>query len=129
MAEPSSKRAKRLLTWGLILGAWTMIVLTFSVQAYVFSVARNRPDSFWREFLVASSEWYIWAALTPLVLFLCRRFRITSQNWLPVVLLHLAAGILISFVQLAIQVRLNFILNPGYKMGYWRVVYFFATFK
>src|SRR4029077_17268478 len=67
--------------------------------------------------------------LTPLVLFLCRRFRITSQSWLPAVLLHLAAGVVISLVQLVIQVRLNFIVNPGYKMNYWRVVYFFATFK
>ncbi|HZE23546.1 MAG TPA: histidine kinase [Blattabacteriaceae bacterium] len=32
-------------------------------------------------------------------------------------------------MQLAIQVRLNYIVNPGYKMTYWRVVYFFATFK
>src|SRR4029077_71589 len=117
------------LKWAVILAAWTLIVLTFAVQAYVFAVSRGRPDSFWHEFLVASTEWYIWAALTPLVLFLCRRFRITSQSWLPAVLLHLAAGVVISLVQLVIQVRLNFIVNPGYKMNYWRVVYFFATFK
>ena len=121
--------ARRVLKWSLILVAWTLIVLTFSTQAYVFAVARARPDSYWHEFILAASEWYIWAALTPLVLFLCRRFRITSQNWIPAVLLHLAAGVVISFIQLAIQVRLNFIVNPGYKMGYWRVLYFFATFK
>jgi LytS/YehU family sensor histidine kinase len=55
--------------------------------------------------------------------------RITSQIWLSAVPLHLLAGIVVSFIQLAIQVRLNFIVNPGYKMGYWRVLYFFATFK
>ena len=120
---------QRLLKWALIFAAWTLIVLTFSVQAYVFAVARGRPDNFWHEFLAASSDWYIWAALTPVVLFLCRRFRITSQKWLPAVLVHLAASVVISFVQLAIQVRLNFIVNPGYKMTYWRVIYFFATFK
>ena len=119
----------RALTWALIFLAWTLIVITFSVQAYVFSVARGRPDNFWHEFLVAASDWYIWAALTPLVLFFCRRFRITSNNWLSAVPAHLAVGIVISFLQLAIQVRLNYIINPGYKMGYWRVLYFFATFK
>jgi two-component system, LytTR family, sensor kinase len=126
-AKPLS--GHRILKSILILAAWTLIVLTFSVQAYVFAVARGRPDSYWHEFILASSEWYIWAALTPLVLFLCRRFRITSDNWPRAVLLHLVAGIVISFLQLAIQVRLNFIVNPGYKMGYWRVLYFFATFK
>lgn len=124
-----SARTRRVLNWVIIFAAWTLIVLTFSVQAYVFAVARGRPDSFWREFLAASSDWYIWAALTPLVLFLCRRFRITSQNWLTTVPLHLVAGIIVSFIQLAIQVRLNFIVNPGYKMSYWRVLYFFAAFK
>ena len=119
----------RALTWALIFVAWTLIVVTFSVQAYVFAVARGRPDNFWHEFLVASTDWYIWAALTPLVLFFCRRFRITSDNWLSAVPVHLAVGIVISFLQLAIQVRLNYIVNPGYKMGYWRVLYFFATFK
>jgi len=83
----------RALTWALIFLAWTLIVVTFSVQAYVFSVARARPDSFWHEFLVAASDWYIWAALTPLVLFSCRRFRITSNNWLSAVPIHLAVGI------------------------------------
>ncbi|HWS19017.1 MAG TPA: histidine kinase [Candidatus Elarobacter sp.] len=120
---------RRLFNWALILAAWTLIVLTFSVQAYVFAVARGRPDNFWHEFLSASSDWYIWAALTPLVLLLCRRFRITPQNWRSTVPIHLAAGVVISFLQLAIQVRLNFIVNPGYKMTYWRVIYFFATFK
>jgi two-component system LytT family sensor kinase len=129
MALTLTTRMRRFLQWALIFLAWTLIVVTFSVQAYVFAVARGRPDSFWHEFLVASTDWYIWAALTPVVLFFCRRFRITSDNWLSAVPVHLAVGILISFLQLAIQVRLNYIVNPGYKMTYWRVLYFFATFK
>ena len=129
MSLSLTTRMRRFLQWALIFLAWTLIVVTFSVQAYVFAVARGRPDNFWHEFLVASSDWYIWAALTPLVLFFCRRFRITSDNWLSAVPVHLAVGILISFLQLAIQVQLNYIINPGYKMGYWRVLYFFATFK
>ena len=129
MSLTLTSRTRHLLQWALIFAAWTLIVVTFSVQAYVFAVVRGRPDNFRHEFLVASSDWYIWAALTPLVLFFCRRFRITSDNWLSAVPLHLAFGIAISFLQLAIQVRLNYILNPGYKLSYWRVVYFFATFK
>lgn len=121
--------AHRALKSILIFAAWTLIVLTFAVQTYVFAVARNRPDSFGREFLVASTDWYVWALLTPLVLWLCRRFRITSQDWLRTGLLHLAASVVISLLQLAVQVRLNSILNPGYTMPYWRVLYFFATFK
>ena len=93
MISPSmaaQSHTRRLLTWGAILLAWTLIVLTVAAQAYVFAISRNRPDSFRREFLVASTEWYVWAALTPLVLFFCRRFRITPRNWYTTVILHLA---------------------------------------
>jgi sensor histidine kinase YesM len=124
-----SIRARRLLTCGAILLAWSLIVLTFAVQAYVFAVSRNRPDSFRHEFLLASTEWYVWAALTPLVLWLSRRFRISPKNWISTVPLHLLASIVISALQLVIQVRLNFMVNPSYSLGYWRVLYFFATFK
>ena len=124
-----SRHSRRFLTWGAILLAWTLIVLAVAAQAHVFALSRNRPDSFRREFLLAASEWYIWAALTPLVLLLCRRFRITARNWRVTVPLHVVAGIVVSLLQLAIQVRLNFILNPSYSMGYWRVFYFFATYK
>src|SRR5438445_7098235 len=116
MASTLTSRTRGLLQWTLIFFGWTLIVVTFSVQAYVFSVARGRPDNFGHEFLAAASDWYIWAALSPLVLFFCRRFRITSNNWLSAVSIHLAAGVAISFLQLAIQVRLNYIINPGYKM-------------
>jgi hypothetical protein len=129
MPLTKSPHTRRAIQWGLIFAAWTVIVLTFAVQAYVFALSRNRPDSFWHEFLVAATEWYVWAALTPLVLFLCRRFRIKSHNWLPTGLLHLVASVLISLLQLAIQVKFNFLVNPGYKMTYWRVFYFFATYK
>jgi two-component system LytT family sensor kinase len=129
MALTFTTKTRRFVEWALIFAAWTLIIVTFSVQAYVFAVARGRPDNFWHEFLVAASDWYIWAVLTPLVLFFCRRFRITSDNWISAVPVHLIVGIVISFLQLAIQVRLNFIVNPGYKMTYWRVLYFFATFK
>src|ERR1700749_2670125 len=125
----TSSRTRRLLLWAAIFAGWTLIVLTFSVQAYVYAISRSRPDSFWHEFLVASTEWYVWAALTPVVLFFCRHFRIQSQNWLPAILVHLVAGVVISFLQLAIQVKLNYIVNPGYKMTYWRGMYFFAAFK
>lgn len=129
MSLSLTTRTRRFLQWALIFAGWTLIVLTFSVQAYVFAVVRGRTDSYWHEFILASSEWYVWAALTPLVLFLCRRFRIASQNWPRALLLHLVAGIVISFLQLAIQVRLNYVINPGYKMTYWRVLFLFATFK
>src|SRR5215475_7807260 len=120
---------RRLFTWLLIVAAWTLITVIVAGQNYVFARARGRSDHFWHEFLTASTEWYVWAALTPLVLLLCRRFRISAPNWIPQVALHLAASVIISLLQLAIQVRLTFLINPGYTLGYWKVLYFFAIYK
>src|SRR5215467_14810249 len=103
MSTVTSARTKNAVTWALIFLAWTLIVLTFAVQSYVFAVSRNRPDSFRHEFLVASTEWYVWAALTPAVLLLCRKFRITPKNWIRTVPLHVIASMVISLLQLAIQ--------------------------
>lgn len=120
---------RRLLAWVLILAAWTLITVIFAGQNYVFAVARGRQDSFAHELLTASSEWYVWAALTPFVLFLSRRFRITSRNWITRIPLHLIFSLVLSLLQLVIQVRLNFWLNPGYSMGFAKVLFFFATYK
>src|SRR5215467_10618604 len=120
---------RRLLTWLLVLAAWTLITVLFAGQYYAFAVARGRQDSFVHELLQAGTEWYVWAALTPAVLFFSRRFRITSKNWMTRIPIHLAASLLLSTVQLAIQVRLNFLINPGYSMGFGKVLFFFATYK
>src|SRR5690348_15587624 len=102
-----SPRARRFLAWGAILLAWTVIVLTVALQAYVFAVSPNVPDSFRREFFATSAEWYVSSPLTPLALLLCRRYRITGRNWRISVPVHLAAGIVVSLLQLLIQVRLT----------------------
>jgi len=120
---------RRVVSWLLVLAAWTLITIIFAGQNYAFAVARGRSDSFLRELLTASTEWYVWAALTPAVLFFSRRFRVTSKNWITRIPIHLAASLLLSTVQLAIQVRLNFLINPGYSMSFGKVLFFFATYK
>src|SRR5215471_336181 len=87
----------RLFTWLLIVAAWTLITVIVAGQNYVFARARGRSDHFWHEFLTASTEWYVWAALTPLVLFLSRRFRISSRNRASRIPLHLAFSVLLFF--------------------------------
>src|SRR5215468_7913720 len=109
---------RRLFTWLLILAAWTLITVIFAGQNYVFARARGRSDHFWHEFLTASTEWYVWAALTPLVLFLSRRFCISSRNRAWRVALHVGLSVLLSFLQLVGQVRLSWLVNRGESMGF-----------
>ena len=83
----------------LILGCWTFLALLFTPQTYLASLrSPTRPT--WGQALLASlTLFYVWAALTPLVLWLGRRFSFERHPWRnfvihlllcgPVALLHI----------------------------------------
>jgi len=79
---------KRLVRLGVIWGMWTLVALFFSTQVFMMYYSERQPIPYKRAFLVQASACYLWAAVTPLVLWLARRFRIDRQNWLRKVVLH-----------------------------------------
>jgi sensor histidine kinase YesM len=90
-----------LRNYGLILLAWTVVGLFFFSQSLTQKLFSRDPTPWWH-FLVG---WlvgvYTSACLTPVILWLGRRFPIERQNWRRRVALHLALSIGFSFVQLA----------------------------
>src|SRR5688572_33102126 len=79
---------KRLARLGIIWGMWTIVALFFSTQVFMMYYSERQPIPYKRAFLVQASACYLWATVTPLVLWLARRFRIDRQNWLRKVVLH-----------------------------------------
>lgn len=58
----------------VIVGCWTFLALLFTPQTYIASLRSPTPPT-WGQALIASlTLFYVWAALTPLVLWLGRRF-------------------------------------------------------
>ena len=58
----------------VILGCWTFLALLFTPQTYLANLRSPTPPT-WAQALLASLVlFYVWAALTPLVLWLGRRF-------------------------------------------------------
>ncbi len=83
----------------VIVGCWTFLALLFTPQTYLANLRAPTPLT-WAQALVASlTLFYLWAALTPLVLWLGKRFsfeRHTLRNVVvhlllcgPVALLHI----------------------------------------
>ncbi|HXE92165.1 MAG TPA: histidine kinase [Terriglobales bacterium] len=66
--------SRRWQRWLLILGAWTVTGLYFAGESYSYSTYLERPTEWWRFGIWWLTNFYIWAALTPLVLLLVRRF-------------------------------------------------------
>ena len=79
----------------LILAAWTVLASFLTSQMYLAYSRREIPIRWERIFAVELSYAYIWAALTPFILWLARRFPIERLHWIRSLLLHLGVSLLI----------------------------------
>ncbi|HXU35115.1 MAG TPA: histidine kinase [Blastocatellia bacterium] len=79
----------------LVMAAWTVFAIFLSSQMYLAYSRGTTPIRYQRIFLVELIYAYIWACLTPLILWLARRFRIDRGRWLRGLLVHLAASLVI----------------------------------
>jgi signal transduction histidine kinase len=87
------------MKWGLIIVSWTLFGLFFSSQVLINRAYRGRPLNLGHTLSIWLICAYIWAALTPLILYLSRRFRI-ERGRLRNLLLHLVASLGFSLIQL-----------------------------
>ncbi|HEX8847798.1 MAG TPA: histidine kinase [Pyrinomonadaceae bacterium] len=99
------------MKWGLITLGWTFFGLFFASEAVV---SRAYAGSSLR-LGAALATWltcaYVWLALTPLALYLARRFPLERGKWLGNSFIHLAASFLFATLQLAAYVTLASLLG------------------
>ena len=98
-----------------VLVGWTLIGLTFTLNYYLFSdhyVAIFRQPPTLREMLVWELPyWLLWAALSPLVLRLARRFPFERGRTLASSLVHLPACLLLSVAHRAVYLLVGWVLH------------------
>jgi signal transduction histidine kinase len=104
--RPQRVWVRRLARLGIIWGMWTIVALFFSTQVFMMYYSERQPIPYARAFLVQGSACYVWALVTPLVLWLARRFRIDRENWLRKVVLHF----LFSVALVSTLIALHFIV-------------------
>src|ERR1043166_3324349 len=83
-----------------ILGAWTLFALFFSTQLYVNVLYHQRSLPFFNILIPWLTCGYLWAALTPVTLWLARRFPLEKEVIVRRVALHLLFAVVISLLQL-----------------------------
>jgi two-component system LytT family sensor kinase len=139
--EPPVERLllKHLLRLGLIWGMWTIAALFFSTQVFMMYYSERQPIPYARAFLVQGSACYLWALVTPLVLWLARRFRIDRNRWLRKVVLHFLFSLVLVTALIGVHFFVYMILvgrggsiTPLRLLGYiypnldrWLLVYWF----
>lgn len=88
--------------------------LAWSSVAFVYfgMLAAGKPLTFEASLLAGLPEWYSWAALTPLVFSLGRRFRLERRQWLRAALFHLVCGTAVALADLALVTAINRHFGP-----------------
>lgn len=99
-------RMRVLARWSLISIGWAAVVLVFASQWYAYDVSREAADPF--VFYVWWS-WYLWAVITPSVLWLSRRYPIDAHTWQRAIPLHIAASVMLTVIQLSVESYLGWL--------------------
>ena len=74
--------------WILILCAWTIVGLLFAVRRIVLVKVEGTHVNWVIESALELVWWYVWAAYTPLVIGLAKRFPLTGPRFVPHMAIH-----------------------------------------
>lgn len=90
--------------------AATVLGLLTSAQIYFGRVRANEPVTFWQSLASNLPGWYFWAVLTPLILWLGRRFPLTSRRLATSLPVHLVVGVALSIPYTLLTAWLSFVM-------------------
>jgi sensor histidine kinase YesM len=103
---------RRLPQWAIIFVCWTLFALFFASQGFINQARYNGHIEWTRTLAVWLMCAYSWAAVTPVILWLARRFPLDSRKWLRPLTIHLASASFFSLFALVIFIFLREIILP-----------------
>jgi sensor histidine kinase YesM len=98
----------------LILGICTLATFLYASHLYIFHLWRGDPIGWLEALGDAASDWYAWAILAPLILYLAERFPIRRSVLTHSVAFHIVAGAIVSFIQILVHTLFDQILMHHY---------------
>lgn len=105
------------LKWATILGVWAVLGIIYAGPIYIEVRAEgmNHPAS--RVFSWGILTWCAWAPLTPVMVWLARRYSLVGSAWKRNVLIHLPAFLIISAAHSAVATVVTLTVKPFDHMG------------
>ena len=83
---------KRMPQWFVVFAVWTGINLYFLGRNLLLHLVNDKPIN-WREAGWVALAWYLWAALTPAVLWTANRFPLQKPRLFAKLILHMFASV------------------------------------
>lgn len=108
MAQLDSRRRK---LWLLILSCATFLALIYAARGIFISVSQDRPIDWVRQVGFEFLYWYVWAALTPVVIWFARRFDLQRTNWTRSLLALIGFGLFIAPLQSVVEFSLAYSID------------------
>ena len=92
---------------------WTAVVILFAVQGYTYDSMHGHT---WQPFDYirwSMEEWYTWAIISPLVLWLAEKYPIDPRRPNRSLPLHLAASLVFAFLAVSVESVVSHFFEPG----------------
>jgi two-component system, LytTR family, sensor kinase len=100
------------LTWLIIIAAWAALGFIYAGQVYLETEAEGMGHSPWRIISWGVLIWLAWAPLTPVMVWVARKYSLIDGNWKVSLIVHLAAFLLLSALHSAAATALTLAFNP-----------------
>ncbi|MEO6393725.1 MAG: histidine kinase [Pyrinomonadaceae bacterium] len=99
--------------WAVLFGFWTLFSLLYANQIYIEMLHNpNMHHSWLRIAFWQLMVWYVWGALSPLILKLGKWFPAEGRWWWKNLLILLGAGLLLAAVHSAAATGLKMVIEP-----------------
>ena len=103
---------RRLIFWLAVFAGWTLLVMVFAVSSSLTYALTYQPPRWRYTITMAATEWYVWAAFTPLVAWVSRRFRLSRARWWRMLILG-AIGVPAAFIKVTMTRVLRGVTEGG----------------
>jgi two-component sensor histidine kinase len=113
-ARLSERPAARI---GAFVALWSVVGLVFATEEYIAAHAFGGSVTWRRTVVYALPAWYLWAAITPLILHLARRYPIRRGGAAYALVMHLTASALLSLAHTAATIAVLKWLEPALLNG------------
>lgn len=113
--------------WALAFVVVTPVAVLYTAVAYVLRSGSVQPLTP-LEAVGSLSDWYFWAALAPVVVWLATRFRVRPERALRGIVIHFGVGTALAFGELALWLLFNRqVLGGSASPDFWTAYRFTAS--
>jgi two-component system LytT family sensor kinase len=111
--------------WPLIFLTATILGLVSTALAWQFTRSLGKPVTYWRSLVILNcTYWYVWAIVTPAIVWLSQHFRLERQGLWRALVIHVPAVAIFSFGHIAAMAGTQWWLATVEGRTFWFWQYF-----